>query len=434
MTVRRGGPAGGRPWARNPISAPVKGPFMGPITASIAAPLMAGIVAAAIAAGCGAPDGHPPGPGGEDAGGRGASESASPAAPPTTPLTVGLDSALLVAALERAATLSRLRVLIVARHGKTQVERHFHGPALDAPANVKSVSKSVLSALVGIAIAEGSLEGVDQPVAPFFQRYLTADDDPRKQDITVGHLLSMQSGLERTSGANYGRWVSSPNWVRYAITRPMVADPGEARLYSTGNSHLLSAVLTQATGGSTLAFGRHYLAEPLGIRLPSWLADPQGIYFGGNEMRLTPRAMLRFGELYRNGGRHDGRQIVPEAWVRESLEPRASSRWTGDGYGYGWFLTRVRGHDMFYAWGYGGQFIFVIPGLELTVVTTSDPDVAREREHTREVRRLLAEWIVPAAEAGADKDGHADDVDMRTTYGHADDVPLATSDPTRYQP
>jgi CubicO group peptidase (beta-lactamase class C family) len=366
---------------------------------------LAAVLIAALTAGCGAPDGRPAGH--HD---RGA-DNPPPAVPaPTVPApTVGLDSALLEAALDRAATLPRLRTLIVARHGETQAERHFRGPALEAPANVKSVSKSVLSALVGIAIEDGHLEGVDQPVAPFFDRYLPPDDDPRRREITVGHLLSMQSGLERTSGANYGPWVTSGNWVRYAITRPMVAEPGATRLYSTGNSHLLSAILTQATGRSTLAFSRERLAEPLGIRIPPWPADPQGIYFGGNEMRLTPRAMVRFGELYRNGGRQDGRQIVPEAWVRQSLEPRASSRWTGDGYGYGWFLTRVRGHDMFYAWGYGGQFIFVIPALELTVVTTSDPDVAREREHTREVRRLLAEWIVPAAEAG----GAAHDVPVR---------------------
>jgi CubicO group peptidase (beta-lactamase class C family) len=361
--------------------------------------VLAAVLAAGLAAGCGNPDGHTPRAGEREAGSR---TAAAPAPAPAA--TVGMDSALLEAALERAATLPRLRTLIVVRHGETQAERHFRGPALDAPANVKSVSKSVLSALVGIAIEQGHLEGVHQPVAPFFDGYLTPDDDPRKRHITIGHLLSMQSGLERTSGANYGRWVSSSNWVRYAITRPMVAEPGETRLYSTGNSHLLSAIVTRATGGSTLAFGRQHLAEPLGIRLPPWPADPQGIYFGGNEMRLTPRAMVRFGELYRNGGRHEGRQIVPEAWVRQSLEPRASSRWTGDGYGYGWFLTRVRGHEMFYAWGYGGQFIFVIPALELTVVTTSDPDVAREREHTREVRRLLAEQIVPAAEAGNEAD------------------------------
>jgi CubicO group peptidase (beta-lactamase class C family) len=315
--------------------------------------------------------------------------------------SVGLDSTLALSAMQRAAELPRLRSLIVARHGETLIARSFRGPGLNEPVNVKSVSKSVLSALVGIAIADGHLEGVDQPVLPFFERYVPAHDDPRRSRITIGHLLSMQSGLERTSGSHYGAWVSSPNWVRYAISRPMVADPGGPRLYSTGNSHLLSAVLSQATGRSTWAYARERLAEPLGISLPRWPTDPQGIYFGGNDMRISPRALLRFGELYRNGGRLDGEQIVPEEWVRESLRPRSSSRWSGDGYGYGWFITRVRGHRAFYALGYGGQFLFVVPDLELTVVVASDPNVARERGHNGAVRRLLSDWIVPAAEIGA---------------------------------
>ncbi len=194
---------------------------------------------------------------------------------------------------------------------------------------------------------------------------------------------------------------TSRDWVGYALGRPLVAEPGTRRIYSTGNSHLLSAILTRSTGQSTWAYARDRLSEPLGMQLPRWPTDPQGIFFGGNEMRMTPRAMVRFGELYRNGGRHEGRQVIPEDWVRVSLEPRAGARGRGEQYGYGWFLTSVRGHPMFYAWGYGGQFIFVIPDLELTVVTTSDPDVERERDHLRSVRALLADWIVPAAEAGA---------------------------------
>jgi CubicO group peptidase (beta-lactamase class C family) len=315
-------------------------------------------------------------------------------------VTVGLDRALTAAALEEAAALPRLHTLLVARHGQILVERHFRGPAPDQPANVKSVSKSVLSAIVGIAIAEGHIESADQRIVPYFERHLRHGDDDRKREITVGHLLSMQSGLERTSGPLYGRWVTSPNWVSYALSRPIVADPGGARLYSTGNSHLLSALLTQATGRNTWDYAREKLAEPLGFTLPRWPTDPQGIYFGGNEMRMTPRAMVRFGELYRNGGVYEGRQVVPAEWVRESLRPRAALRRGTEEYGYGWFLSEVRGHPMFYAWGYGGQFIFVIPGLELTVVTTSNPDVAREGEHLRAVRQILREWIVPAAEAG----------------------------------
>jgi CubicO group peptidase (beta-lactamase class C family) len=321
--------------------------------------------------------------------------------------TAGMDSALLAAAVREAAALPRLRTLLVSRHGEMQLERHFRGPGLNSPANVKSVSKSILSAVVGIAIEDGHLAGVDQPIAPFFEQYLAPHDDAKRR-ITIGHLLSMQSGLEQTSGRLYGQWVSSPNWVRYAVTRPMIAEPGEARMYSTGNSHLAAALLTQATGQSLWAYTRERLAEPLGMTLPRWPADPQGIYFGGNEMRLTPRDLVRFGELYRNGGRHDGRQVIPERWVRESLTPRARARRTSEGYGYGWFLSQAGGHAMFYAWGYGGQFIFVVPALDLTVVTTSDPDAAREGEHLREVRRILRDLIVPAAAAGNAGSGTAD--------------------------
>jgi CubicO group peptidase (beta-lactamase class C family) len=350
-------------------------------------------LATALLAACGGADVSP-----TPAAGGGEAVAATLAEAPA-PRTFGMDSTLLSGAVEQARGLPRLRTLLVARHGEMELEEHFRGPALTSPANVKSVSKSVLSALVGIAVEEGHL-GVDQPIAPLFEEYLAAAEDPRKRQITVAHLLSMQSGLERTSGTFYGRWVTSPNWVRYALTRPMVDEPGGARLYSTGNSHLLSAALTRATGRDTWSYAREKLAAPLGITLPRWPTDPQGIYFGGNEMRMTPHAMVRFGELYRNGGRYQGVQIVPETWVRESLAPRAGLRRPGEAYGFGWFLSSVAGYPMFYAWGYGGQFIFVIPDLELTVVTTSDPDTPREGEHIRAVRQVLEHWIVPAAMAG----------------------------------
>jgi CubicO group peptidase (beta-lactamase class C family) len=316
------------------------------------------------------------------------------------PDTRGLDSALVAAALDRAASLPRLRCLLVARHGEILVERCRQGFQPDGYANVKSVSKSVLSALVGTAIRNGHLTGVDQPIAPLLASYIEDDPDPRKRSITVGNLLSMQSGLERTSGRNYGAWVQSPNWVRSAIRRPMVADPGGRMLYSTGNYHMLSAILTERTGRSTMAYAREQLAEPLGITIPSWPRDPQGIYFGGNDMRLSPRAMVRFGELYRNGGSYDGGEVVPAGWVRTSLEPRTRSPWSGEEYGYGWFLGEADHHPMFYAWGYGGQFIFVVPDLELTMVTTSDPNAPRGGRHLRALHDLRDDWIVPAAEIG----------------------------------
>lgn len=318
------------------------------------------------------------------------------------PYRRGLDSTRLSRAFDRASNLSRLHTIVIARHGEIQAERHFGGPGLSAPANVKSVSKSILSALVGIAIEEGYLDGVDQPIAPFFEEYLDENDDPRKREITVGHLLTMQSGLERTSGSNYGAWVSSSNWVRNALSRPMHSDPGTTRRYSTGNSHLLSAVLTQATGQSTWSFAQTHLAEPLNIRLPQWPTDPQGIYFGGNDMLISPRGLVRFGEMYRQGGWLDGQQVVPNEWVRASWKPRSESRWSGAGYGYSWFETRVGEHPMYYGWGYGGQYLFIVPGLELTVVATSNPYDPAGRDERRALREILEEEIVPAAEIGGD--------------------------------
>ncbi len=368
------------------------------------APLVAVLVAAGVGGAALAAPSLLPLRDGSSAGAPAAADAARPRAAAPLPPTRGLDRALLDTAYARAARLPRLRSLLVARDGEILAERYFRGATAERAANVKSVSKSIVSALVGIAVAEGRLRGPEQPVAPFFPEHLARDPDPRKRAITIGNLLSMQAGLESTSFGNYGAWVGSRDWVRFALARPMVDEPGGRMLYSTGSTHLLSAILTEATGRSTWAYARDALAEPLGIRLPRWPTDPQGIYFGGNEMRMTPQAMVRFGELYRNGGRHEGRQVVPEAWVRASLQPRTRSPWSGDAYGYGWWLSTAGGHPMFYAWGYGGQFIFVVPELRLVVVTTSEPDLPREGDHLDEIRRILRTLIVPAAEEGGETD------------------------------
>ncbi|MGV3579523.1 serine hydrolase domain-containing protein [Brevundimonas sp.] len=328
-------------------------------------------------------------------------QAASPLSPAGRD-TQGLDAALSTEAVALARTLPRLHALIVARDGEALIEEVLRGPDLDTAVNVKSASKSVLAAVAGAAIGAGVLIGVDQPVAPFLSDRFPANPDPRLQRITVGDLLSMRAGLASTSGANYGAWVSSPNWVRYALARPFESDPGGALIYSTGTSHLTSAVLTAASDRSTLALTRELLGEPMGITVPTWPADPQGIYFGGNEMRLSPRSLLIFGELYRNDGMSGQTRVLPEGWVQASWERRGSSRYTGDGQGYGWWMRRAGGHDVFYAWGYGGQMVFVVPDLRLTVVMTSDPTPVETRDgHVQALHALLADGFIPAAERGA---------------------------------
>jgi CubicO group peptidase (beta-lactamase class C family) len=314
----------------------------------------------------------------------------------------GLDAALLEETLARAARLPNLHALLVARDGAELVGRAFRGPGLDRPVNVKSVSKSVIAALAGIAIERGVLQGVDQRIAPLLDDFVPADADPRVALITVDHLLTMRAGLERTSGGNYGRWVASDNWVRYALARPFVDEPGGRMLYSTGSYHLLSAVLTRAAGSSTLALARDWLGEPLQITVRPWTRDPQGFYLGGNNMALSPRALLRFGEMYRLGGAYEGRRVLPGSWIEASWTPRVRSPFTGHTYGYGWFIAKARGHPVAYAWGYGGQMIYVVPDLALTVVMTSDATAPSGRSgYVRQLHDLVAQGIVAAAERSA---------------------------------
>jgi CubicO group peptidase (beta-lactamase class C family) len=334
---------------------------------------------------------------------RAAGATALPLAPPATGArTRGLDPALLERTLARAAALPRLHTLLVAQSGVEQVAEAFRGPGLEQPVNVKSVSKSVMAALAGAAIARGVLAGADERIAPLLADLVPAEADPRVGAITIDHLLTMRAGLERTSGRNYGRWVSSQNWVRYALSRPFVDEPGGRMLYSTGSYHLLSAVLTRVAGRSTLELARAWLGEPLGIEIPPWTRDPQGIYLGGNNMLLAPRALLRFAEMYRLGGAYAGKEVLPASWTEASWTPRVRSRFTGHAYGYGWFMASAGEYPVCYGWGYGGQMIYVVPDLALTAVMTSDHSGPAGRSgYVRELHALLANGIVPAAERGA---------------------------------
>jgi CubicO group peptidase (beta-lactamase class C family) len=304
----------------------------------------------------------------------------------------------LAAAAKAAAELPRLHSLLVSRRGELVLERYFNGARATRPANIKSASKGVISALVGLAIARGHIKSLDQSIGDYFPE-LRKDQDARKQAITIEDLLTMRTGLESTSGRNYGAWVQSPNWVRYVLARPVIAERGTKVEYSTGSSHLLSAILTKATRMSTWQFAQEQLAKPLGFTLARWPQDPQGIFFGGNEMVMTPRQMITIGELYANGGRVGERQLLPKSWIDRSFVPRGRSRWGNDReYGYGWWIRELGGRKTYYAWGYGGQFIFVLPSRDLVVVTTSRSDVSRERrDHNDAIYDIVERLIMVAA-------------------------------------
>jgi CubicO group peptidase (beta-lactamase class C family) len=320
----------------------------------------------------------------------------TPAPGPVDPSSVSFD-----AAIEAGEALPRLHSLLVSWQDKLVVEQYFHGARQGRRFNIKSASKSVISALVGIAIERGLIDGVDATIGFYFERLLDGEDNAPKRDITIEDLLTMRAGLETTSNRNYGRWVQSANWVRFALNQPLHNPPGWRMTYSTGNTHLLSAILTRSSGKSTLEFAREALAEPLGIDLAAWPQDPQGIYFGGNDMVMTPRQMLAFGELYLHHGRANGRLVVPETWIETSWVPRTRSHFSHRLYGYGWWIRELAGRRVNYAWGFGGQFIFVVPEIEMVVVTTSSDAPGRDRRgYLGAVYDLVENHVIaPAAAA-----------------------------------
>ena len=297
---------------------------------------------------------------------------------------------------EAALRLPRLHSLLISHRGELVFEEYYNGADPRRPANMKSASKSVISALIGIAIDEGHIKSVEDPITKYFPEYILNQTDPDKQLITIENLLTMQSGLETTSNRNYGKWVLSENWVEFVLNQPLVAKPGTRMLYSTGSTHLLSAILTRASGINTKEFAQKHLTSQLGYSMSYWSRDPQGIYFGGNDMEMTPRQMLAFGELYLNKGVHEGRQIIPTNWVKESYRPHVlSPRGQGRYYGYGWWLRDLAGMLVPVAWGYGGQLIFVVEPMDLVVVATSDSTPGRTRRgHLGRLYNLVEDKIL----------------------------------------
>ena len=306
----------------------------------------------------------------------------------------------LKAALDAAETLQSLETVLVSRNGDMLAERALRGNSVTRASNIKSASKSIISALVGIAIDKKLLKGVDQPIAEILKADLPRDADPRLATVTIGNLLSMQAGLSRMSGPNYGRWVSSGNWVRTALAAPFDNYPGTGMLYSTASTHLLSAILTRVGKKSTLALARDWLGPLDGFSISAWERDPQGIYLGGNQMAMTPRSLLAFGELYRRGGiTPKGVRLISQAWIDQSWQTRTHSVFNGDGYGYGWFLSEMGGERVNYGWGYGGQMLYVVPALGKTVVMTSDDSAPSARSGYRDQLHGLLAAIITAAKA-----------------------------------
>ncbi len=290
----------------------------------------------------------------------------------STPEAQGIDSDKLAEYLLAIREQNvQVHSLLVIRHGYAVVDATFYPYDGRAVHNVASVTKSVMTTLIGIAADQGKLD-LDDKIVSFFPGRPIANLDPRKEEITVRHLASMSSGLDCDGTGDeptLKEMVASEDYVQFVLDRKVAWQPGEQFVYCSPAIHLLSPILQQATGVTTLDFARQYLFEPLGFGEVMWPKDPQGYYDGWADVSLQPNDMAKLGFLFLHQGQWDGHQIVSQRWVEEATKVQvATPEGDEDPYGYGWWIeTDVKGAS---ARGRGGQYIFALPEWDMIVVTT----------------------------------------------------------------
>ncbi len=360
------------------------------------------IVLAALIAGCAAPAAVPsPAPTLTP----GVTASPAPAYWPTegwrtsTPEEQGMDSEKLAEMVTAIQSENLpLHSLLIVRHGYLVGEIYTQPYTAGQAHWVASTTKSVVSALVGIAIQQGKIKDAKQSLWSLLPPDGVKNLDENKKKITLEDLLTMTSGLDCNDDPSSGQPImeTSANWVGFMLDLPMAADPGTRFTYCSGVTHLLSAVLQQATGMTAREYANQVLFPQIGIDpVPEnrWTSDPQGVTIGGYELYLTPREMAKFGYLYLHQGSWDGQQVVPAAWVT------ASTAWhvdKGDGLGYGYLWHIDPGRKSYAALGRAGQHIFVYPEQDLVVVFTAGLPYRSNQDFSPLVK-LLNDSILPAA-------------------------------------
>jgi CubicO group peptidase (beta-lactamase class C family) len=274
------------------------------------------------------------------------------------------------------AQSSRLDSLLVVRHGKIVVEAYYAPYTAGIPHTVNSVTKAVISTLTAIASQDGLLDSPTHRALDFFDRRSIANVDDRKEAITIQDLLDMTSGLDWTEPLD--GWPDSivemersPNWVNFVLDRPMTSAPGEVFNYSSGNAHLLSAILTKLTGMSTLEYAKAKLFSPLGINDLYWRHDPQGVSTGGYGLYLHTRDIAKIGYLYLRNGAWEGKQLLPSAWIDKVTHATVNMHlsWAPE-LRYSNLFWALPDKHCYMAVGYHGQVIMIYPDLDVVAVTT----------------------------------------------------------------
>lgn len=309
----------------------------------------------------------------------------------------GVDAALLADVDARAVgEVPAISALLAVRHGYLVFERYYNGLMAEDPINVRSVTKSVTSTLAGAALRTGLLSGLDARTGDLIPDRIPADHDPRVEDTTLWQWLTMTSGLQWDAYGDWQRLLEAPDWVAMTLGLPVVGIPGETYVYNTGGSQVLDVIVAEAAGKPLEDYAGEVLFAPLGIRPGGWMRSPQDEVSAGSGLELTARDMAKLGLLYLRGGAWDGQQIITPEYVQQATTWQSAGDSTGGwaNYGYQWWVTATNaGYPAYFALGYGGQHIFVVPALDLIVVAGIERRVTGDELRTP---RYLIESIAAA--------------------------------------
>lgn len=283
--------------------------------------------------------------------------------------------------------------VLIIKNGHMVTESYLYPYTKNDPHSLNSVTKNITSALIGIAMEDGYIENVDQKIIEIFpdiHRDRNIEDfDEQKQSITVENLLTMETGLGWNDWEYLGE-MTDKNQVEDILGNRMISEPGEKFHYNSGASHILSAMIHEATGKSSLEFAREKIFEPLGISGVAWRTDGDGINIGGTQLFMRPGDLAKFGYLYLNQGKWEGRQIIPEKWVSASTKAHTSESYNVD-YGYQWWLIDYL--DGYFGNGFGGQMLYVDPTEDLIVVFTAGTPADQDY---RVFTKLIKDYILSA--------------------------------------